>query len=66
MEVWQAVWSGFNTPLFSLGGDPITPLSILVLIIIILMTWIIAGRARWLLERRVSQLTGMDLSLIHI
>lgn len=65
MEVWTAVWSGFNTPLFSLGGDPITPLSILVLIIIILMTWIIAGRARWLLERRVSQLTGMNEGTLH-
>jgi potassium efflux system protein len=65
MEVWTAVWNGFNTPLFSLGGDPITPLSVLILIIIILMTWIIAGRARWILERRVSQLTGMDVGTLH-
>ncbi len=66
MEIWNAVWGAFNVPLFSLGADPITPLSVIVLCLILLATWSMAGRARWLLERRASQLEGIHEGTLHI
>ena len=54
MEIWTAVWGAFNAPLFSLGADPVTPLSLIVLILIFAVTWLVAGRVRWLLEDRIA------------
>lgn len=65
MEFWTLVWDAFNAPLFSLGEDPVTLLGLVVLVVIMALTWIIAGRARWLLERRVSSVIGIQEGTLH-
>ena len=55
MEIWTAVWDAFNAPLFSLGADPVTPLSLVVLVLIFAVTWFVAGRVRWALEDQVGK-----------
>lgn len=65
MEFWTLVWDAFNAPLFSLGEDPVTLLGLVVLVVIMALTWIIAGRVRWLLERRVSHVTGIEEGTLH-
>lgn len=55
MEIWAAVWDAFNVPLFSLGADPVTPLSLIVLVLIFAVTWFVAGRVRWALEDQVGK-----------
>ncbi len=66
MELWNTVWDAFNAPMFSLGEEPITPLSIVVLLVILAVTWIVAGRVRWLLERRIGQVAGMQEGTLHV
>ena len=59
------VWDAVNAPLFSLGEDPVTLLALVVLVVIMVLTWIIGGRARWLLERRVSHVAGIEQGTLH-
>lgn len=66
MELWNNVWDAFNAPMFSLGEEPITPLSIVVLLVILAVTWIFAGRVRWLIERRIGQVADIQESTLHI
>ena len=32
MEILRSIWDAFNAPLFSLGEEPVTPLSLVVLL----------------------------------
>ena len=67
MEVWTAVWDAFNVPLFSLGADPVTPLSLVVLILIFGVTWLVAGRVRWVLERQIgSRVEEIPEGVLHV
>ena len=67
MEIWVAVWDAFNAPLFSLGADPVTPLSLLVLILIFAVTWFVAGRVRWLLEKQIgNRVEEIPEGLLHV
>ena len=67
MEVWAAVWDAFNAPLFSLGADPVTPLSLIVLILIFGVTWFVAGRVRWLLEDQIANhVEEIPEGLLHV
>ena len=66
MELWNTVWDAFNAPMFSLGEEPITPLSVIVLLIILSLTWIVGGRVRWLLERRLGKVADIQESTLHI
>ena len=67
MEIWATVWDAFNAPLFSLGADPVTPLSLLVLILIFAVTWFVAGRVRWLLEKQIgNRVEEIPEGLLHV
>ena len=66
MELWNTVWDVLNAPMFSLGEEPLTPLSVLVLLVILAVTWIIAGRVRWLLERRIGTVAGVQEGTMHV
>ena len=66
MELWNSVWDAFNAPMFGLGEEPITPLSVIVLLVILVVTWVIAGRVRWLLERRIGKISGIQEGTLHI
>ena len=66
MEVWLPIWDAFNARLFSLGeGSAVTPLGLIVLVLILVMTWIVAGRVRWLFERRLASVAGMQTGTRH-
>ena len=65
MDIWQTIWDAFNAPLFSLGQDPVTPLSLIVMVVIIVATWIISGRARTVFERRITGVAGMSEGTRH-
>ena len=66
MEIWDAIWGALNTDLFSLGeGSKVTPLGLIVLVLILVMTWIVAGRVRWLFERRMASVSGMQTGTRH-
>ena len=65
MEILRSIWDAFNAPLFSLGEEPVTPLSLVVLLAIVTITWIVAGRVRWLFERRLAQVVGLNESTRH-
>lgn len=65
MEVWQSIWDAFNAPLFSLGEEPVTPLSLIVLVAIFVVTWLVAGRFRWLFVRRLGRITPLDEPTRH-
>ena len=65
MEILRSIWDAFNAPLFSLGEEPVTPLSLVVLLAIVAITWIVAGRVRWLFERRLAQVVGLNESARH-
>lgn len=60
MEIWNDIWGSLNTPLFSLGGDPVTVVGILVQVAIIIATFVVAGRARSVFERWIGRATGME------
>jgi len=67
MDIWIAVWDAFNTPLFSLGADPVTPLSLVVLLLIFAVTWLVAGRVRWLLEHQIgSRVEDIPEGVLHV
>ncbi len=65
MEILRSIWDAFNAPLFSLGEEPVTPLSLVVLLAIVAITWIVAGRVRWLFERRLAHVAGLNESARH-
>ena len=66
MEVWTAIWDALNTDLFSLGeGSAVTPLGLIVLLLILTATWLVAGRVRWLFERRIASVTVMQPGTRH-
>ncbi len=65
MEVWNDIWGSLNAPLFSLGGDPVTVVGILVLAAIVIATFVAAGRARSLFERWIGRVTGMEETNLH-
>ena len=65
MEILRSIWDAFNAPLFSLGEEPVTPLSLVVLLTIVAITWIVAGRVRWLFERRLAQVVGLNEAARH-
>ncbi len=65
MEILRSIWDAFNAPLFSLGAEPVTPLSLVVLLIIVVITLIVAGRVRWLFERRLTRVVGLNDSTRH-
>ena len=66
MELWNTVWDAFNAPMFSLGEEPITPLSVIVLLVILSLTWVVGGRVRWLLERRLGKIADIQEGTLHI
>lgn len=67
MEIWAAVWDAFNAPLFSLGEDPVTPLSLVVLILIFVVTWFVAGRVRWVLEDKIgNRVEDIPEGVLHV
>ena len=65
MEVLRNVWEAFNAPLFSLGEDPVTPLSLIVMIVIVVASWVLSGRIRVVFERRLSRVVGMNDGTRH-
>ncbi|MDE2903455.1 MAG: mechanosensitive ion channel [Chloroflexota bacterium] len=67
MEIWTAVWDAFNAPLFSLGADPVTPLSLVVLVLIFAVTWFVAGRVRWVLEDHIgNRVEDIPEGVLHV
>ncbi len=67
MEIWAAVWDAFNAPLFSLGADPVTPLSLIVLVLIFGVSWFVAGRVRWALEDQIAnRVEEIPEGLLHV
>ena len=67
MEIWVAVWGAFNAPLLSLGADPVTPLSLIVLVLIFGVTWFVAGRVRWALEKKIgSRVEDIPEGVLHV
>lgn len=63
----MAVWDAFNAPLFSLGAEPVTPLSLIVLILIFTVTWFVAGRVRWALEDQLAnRVEEIPEALLHV
>ncbi len=67
MKAWGVVWDAFNAPMFSLGEDPVTPLSLIVLVVIFTVTWFVAGRVRWALEDQIGQrVEEIPEALLHV
>ena len=65
MEIWNAIWDSLNAPLFSLGGDPVTVVGILVLTAIVSITFLAAGRLRSAFERWIGSATGIEETTLH-
>ena len=65
MQIWDSIWDSLNAPLFSLGGDPVTVVGILVLAAIVIITFLIAGRLRSVFERWIGSATGIEDTTLH-
>ncbi len=65
MGIWNTIWDALNAPLFSLGGDPVTVVGILVLVVIISATLLVAGRLRSMFERWFSSISSVEETTLH-
>ena len=65
MEIWNAIWNSLNAPLFSLGGDPVTVISILVLVAIVGVTFPLAGKLRSAFERWMGSVVEIEETNLH-
>ena len=65
MHILNSIWNALNTPLFSLGGDPLTVVSILVLVAIVGVTFPLAGRLRNAFERWLGRMAEIEETNLH-
>ena len=65
MNILNSIWDALNAPLFSLGGDPVTVVSILVLVAIVGVTFPLAGRLRNAFERWLGSVSEIEETNLH-
>ncbi len=59
MDIWQQVLDVLNAPITEIGGKQLTPLSAVQIAVILILTWIVAGRVRALVNQLLVRRAGL-------